>query len=159
MAYQVVPILDVYLEIAEVPLATPGWQCLNPMEMRQGLATRGKDRLIPGAAGVLPGKRRPTSTQRLLELVVNGELDWEGEPYTDGHEGLDANLMHLREFVTDPLGNGRDGGPLEAVLHLPDGSTSVGQVHVESFTWGYWGTDAQAAMTVTVLGPFESVGS
>lgn len=155
-----VVVTPVHVEINDVPLSTPAWECLNPMELRQGPPTRGRDRLIPGAAGVLPGRRRPAPATHVLELVVRGDVDWEGTPYEDGHEGCDANLAHLREFVTDPLGDNRDGSPLDAALHLPDGTTAVAQVHVESFRWSYWGVDAQAAMTVTVLsGSFEGGGS
>ncbi len=144
MSYEVVD--AVYVEINGVPSATPAWRCLNPMELRQGPPTRGRDRLIPGATGVLPGKRRAAPAQRVLEWLVNGDVDWEGTAYPDANDGLDENLMHLRDQVTDPRGD-----PIEAVLHLPDGSTVVGDVHVDSFEWGYWGSDARAAMTVTVL--------
>lgn len=153
MPYTVVT--PVHVEINDVPLSTPAWEVLNPMELRQGPPVRGTDRLIPGATGVLPGRRRAAPARHLLQIVIRDDVDWEGNAYPDRHEGLDANLMELREQVTDPRGD-----PVEAVLHLPDGSTVSAQVHVESFTWSYWSNGAAGVIDVTVLaGSFEGSGS
>jgi hypothetical protein len=147
--------MGAYVVINDVSLDTPAWICLNPMELRQGPPTRGTDRLIPGATGVLPGLRRAAPARRLLDIIIMGDVDEDGDPHDNPEVGLDVNLMTLRDSVTDPQGD-----PVEAELHLPDGSTAVAQVHVESFEWVYWGNDAKGVIDLTILsGSFVGGGS
>lgn len=123
-----------YISIAGVPLATPAWIHTNLFEFWSGLSTRGQDRVIPGAAGVLPYPRRPTITPRTIELVIFGDVNWEGTPQTDTRAGLWANVDHLRTNVTDPLVVG--DGTRELILYRPDGSAVSCSVQVEGFELG-----------------------
>jgi hypothetical protein len=123
-----------YCEIDGVPLNTPAWTHTNLFELWSGPTTRGTDRIIPGAAGALPYRRRATVRTVTLELVVYGDLAWDGTTYADARTGLFTNVGHLRTNVTDPTGIG--DGTRTMILHLPDGSTRSGDIHVEGFALG-----------------------
>lgn len=147
MSYEIVD--AVYLEIDGVPLSTPGWECLNPMDMRKGPATRGKDRVIPGAAGTRGKLRRPAPTKHQLQFVVVGDQSSDGTVNTDPVVGLDVNLQALRD-LTDATGIGVPAK--EAILHLPSGGTLSGDIHIELFDWQYEGPSAASAtMDITIL--------
>ena len=136
-----------HLEINSVPLATPAWSLANLFVMWSGPATRGQDRLIPGTTGALSNPRRPTVTSRTLLLDIFGDRDWEGASNADPRDGLWRNIAHLRANVTDP------GGDVTATLHLPDGTTVSGPVHIESFELGgdLGPHAARAAIDITIL--------
>lgn len=135
----------VHLTINGVPLSTPGWECLNPMALRQGPATRGQDRVIPRAPGVRPYRRRAAPRRHQLDLIVNGEYDGDGTRYANRPARLDANLQYLRDNVTDPTAT-----IPTAVLTLPSGATVAGLVQIEDFAWVYIGTDAIATIDVSI---------
>lgn len=150
---------DEYVEIDGVPLATPAWTLGNLFVVWAGPATRGEDRVIPGAAGRLPKPRRVDSRPVSLELVIVGDFDWDGTPVTDFREGLWLNVQHLRENVTDPTGVG--DGTRTMILHAPDGSTPSGQIHVETFELGGLGPNGlTATIDITIkAGALAEVGS
>ena len=120
-----------HLDIDGVPMSTTGWAHENLYELWSGPSTRGQDRTLPGAAGVRAYRRRATATRRQVQLVVWGDWDWNGARQDDPREGLKANIEHLRTNVTDPTIE--NPGTRVATLHLPDGSTKAGAIHVESF--------------------------
>lgn len=123
---------DEYVSIGDVPLATPAWVLENLFELWQGPETRGQDRILPGAAGVRPYRRRATVTRRSLQLSIFGDVDWEGNANADWRVGLQENIDHLRANVTDPIVTG--DGTRELDLHMPDGDVRSALVHVEAFT-------------------------
>lgn len=140
---------DEYVEINSVPLHTPAWCVGNLWVLWSGPETRGSDRLIPGAAGVRPYKRRATVTRRLLELSIFGDRDWNDVQYDGYREGLRANIQHLKTNVTNPFTTG--DGTRTAVLHLPDGSTATGSIHVVGFELGPLGpAGALATMEISI---------
>lgn len=142
---------DVYVTIGGVPLHTPAWTTRDPLVLFQGASTRGSDRIIPGAAGVRPYKRRATVTQRTLLMIVYGHKQPDGTENADQVAGLIENLRHLREHVADPTGIG--DGTLTAELHLPDTSTVSGAVHVERFEWENMAPGAAAAtLDLSIVG-------
>jgi len=120
-----------YLEINSIPLATPAWDCLNIHVLWQSPAIRGSDRLLPGAVGVRPRRRRVDVTKYTLELVIRGEQNWEGTYYASAATGLETNVYYLRSNVTDVYTSG--DGTRSATLHNPAGGTKTGYLHVESF--------------------------
>lgn len=121
-----------YVDIDGVPLQTPAWTLTNLEALWAGPATRGQDRVIPGAAGVRSYRRRPTVTRQALALVIFGEWDWAGTYNPNPRLGLEANVDHLRANVTDPILD--NPGTRIATLHLPSGATRTGAITVEDFT-------------------------
>lgn len=118
-----------YVTIDGVPLSTTGWHLLNLQVLWQGPDTRGQDRIIPGAAGVRPYPRRATVSRRTLELVIWGDMDWNGAATSDWRAGLQNNVDHLRDNVADPTVSG-DGTRL-IVMHMAAGGTRQARCHVE----------------------------
>lgn len=151
MSYSTEPLGGgVWLQIGSVVMNTPAWQVLNPMVLYQGPRARGKDRVIPGASGVRPGKRRPSVTQRSLEMLIRGDRAWDGSRHANEAIGLELNITHLRENLTDPDDGGGTRVAQTATLTLPSGSTVAGSLHIESFELDYWDTDALAVLDVTL---------
>lgn len=140
---------DEWLDIDGTPLATPAWEVIagGLLPLLQGPDVRGSDRLLPGVPGVIAYKRRATVTKRVIPLVIFADTDVEGEPYADSMEGLVANIDYLRANVSDPTGVG--DGTRTATLHLKDGSTRSGPVHVEALELG--GDDDQGVRAVLQL--------
>lgn len=138
-----------YLEIDGVPLATPAWEVAagGLLPLLQGPAIRGTDRLLPGVPGVKARKRRATVTLRSVPMKIFVDVDLDGDPYDDPAEGLTANVDYLRANVADPTNIG--DGTRTATLHLKDGSTRSGAVHVESLELG--GDDENAVLAVLTL--------
>lgn len=117
-----------YLEIASTPLATPAWRITSLVPLWASADVRGTDRLLPGAAGVRPNRRRPTVTRYALNMVIWGDRSREGTPYADVRIGLDTNIEALHAAIVDPPGT--DTGTRAAVWHTADGSTRTADVHV-----------------------------
>lgn len=120
--------LPSYLEIASIPLATPAWVVLDLLPLLDGTDVRGSDRLLPGVNGVKPYRRRNTVSVRTLELVIFGDEDQEGEPYSNHMDGLELNILYLRDNLLAPEESG--DGTVSAVLHLTGGSVLTADVHV-----------------------------
>lgn len=132
MAYADVPVER--LEIDGVPLNCAGWTHTNLWALWAGATTRGTDRIIPGATGILSKPRRATAARLQLAVEIFGHIAWDGTPYADHRLGLWTNVDHLRTNVTDPVTTG--DGTRTGVLYLPDGSTLTGPVTVEGFQLG-----------------------
>ena len=124
MAYDILS--TVYLEIDDIPLATPAWEITNLAPLLDGSEVRGSNRLIPGAAGVVAYPRRVTETRVLLPIEIRGYEDPEGDAYDDPFEGLEANLALLVDSLITP---GVDA-TRDAVLYLPSGGTRTGPVQI-----------------------------
>lgn len=138
-----------YLTIDGVPLQCAGWTHTNLWEMWSGPATRGTDRIIPGAVGILSKPRRATARRVQLAVTIFGDRAWDGTPYVDPRVGLWTNVDHLRTNVTDPVTTG--DGTRTAVLYLPDGSTVTGSVTVEAFTLGEgYGVAIPSTIDITI---------
>lgn len=125
MSYQVTS--GEWADIDDVPLHTPGWTCDNLFELWQGADTRGEPTIIPEADGGLANPIRPTPTRRELVVTVNGLDSWDGDPYDNHRDGLQANLAHLEQNVKARPDSGLTR---RLVLHLPDGATKEGDVQV-----------------------------
>jgi hypothetical protein len=121
-----------YAEVDGVPLATTAWALENLYELWQPAETRGQDRILPGAAGVRPYRRRATVTRRTLNLSIWGDVDWDGVAYDDWRVGLMLNIDHLRTGIVDATVTG-DGTRL-LDLHMPDGDVRSARIHVEGMS-------------------------
>ena len=116
---------DEYLEINDVPLATPAWEVLDLSPLWDVAGFRGDDRLIPQRDGEKPLRRRIAAMRVQVPLIVYGDADQDGMPYSEGRAGLRANLVYLEEaFMVPNLSNADGTWPL--VLHLPAGETLSG---------------------------------
>lgn len=146
-----------YVDLAEIPLATPAWECLNPGELLKAPPARGKNRVIPEAEGQRPMGREVDEAKRLLQVLIKGTHRWDGVKYTNPLGGLIENIDHLRDNVTDPFDN--PSGRI-AVVHYPNSAgtivTKTGDIIVESFEWDYWDSDALAVIECTIPGGYLS---
>lgn len=116
-----------YLEVNDVPLATPAWRILDLSALFGSPALRGSDDLIPGVAGVIPNPRRITVTTLALPMAIFGERDREGVAHPSVREGLMLNIDELLAQVAEPA---TGDGTVEAVWHRADGGTLTADVHV-----------------------------
>jgi hypothetical protein len=139
------------LTIDGVAMMCPAWIVLNLHELWQPANQRGDDRLIPGANGVLALKRRPTVTQRSLNMLISGSVDRTGSANANKLIGLQTNLDYLRANVVDPTGV--TDGTRSAVLTMPDGSTRTEPVHVTGLDFGDVREDGdwlRAVLTISI---------
>jgi hypothetical protein len=128
MAY--VTRLPQHLVINNVPMSTPAWEHLNLYALYSGANVRGQNRVMPGAVGVMPLRRRPTETNRTLQLAVYGNQSWDGTPYSDPIAGLATNIGHLLDNVVNTLLT-----PLSVVTAqiVGNGPTQVAAIQVLGF--------------------------
>lgn len=139
------------LTIGGVALNGPAWKVLNLLELWQPADQRGSDRLVPGTAGVLAQQRRETVTRRSLQMLIVGDINWEGTPQADKYEGLQSNVSYLVSTVVTPTGTG-DGTRL-AALTMPNGDVRNEYVHVVGFEFGNFREDAawlRAVLTISI---------
>lgn len=119
------------LTINSIPLMCPAWRVLNLQTLDSAADTRGTDVLIPGIAGVKARRRRTTATERSLELIIGGDVNWAGAPYANAFQGKKSNVRYLRYYVARPPVTA--AGTHSAVLTDADGSTVTRDVHVTGF--------------------------
>lgn len=100
---------DGTLTIGGVSMNCPAWMVGADEDGEGGLLdfitnveTRGENRILPGANGVIPYPRRPTETEHDIRLVVIGEVDRLGVAQADHTAGLVANLQYLMTNVVTP---------------------------------------------------------
>lgn len=94
---------------------------------------RGSDLVIPHAQGVRPRRRRRTSVQRELELLVAGDVDAAGDPYANYEVGIQSNFAVLDALTEDP---GTLTGTRSMTVTWPSSATSTKDVHVLEFIPG-----------------------
>lgn len=124
---------SVYFELDDVPSATPGWKCRNPLELfrpPQKRSTEGT--IIPGAHWRLPNDLWDDATTYILDWIVWGQFDHEGDAHSNAAVGIETNLAYLHDNV---IAVPDSGSTRECVLHLPSGDTMTGEAQVISFTY------------------------
>lgn len=128
------------LTLNGVPMKTRAWTCPDLTPLWMPTAVRGSDRLIPGAAGVIPFRRRRTVTQYALDFRISGMSDMDGTitPGTgngpEEFEQLEYNLDYLRQTVIDPRIVPNADGTIPGVLTMPSGDIRTANVHVLGYT-------------------------
>lgn len=120
-----------YLIVNSTPLATPAWRLTSLVPLWSSAEVRGSDRLLPGATGVRPFRRRPTVTRLVFPGVVFGDRNREGVAYPDGRTGLHTNLDALHTAIVEPPAT--DAGTHAATWVKP-GTDKTADVHVVAFT-------------------------
>lgn len=142
--------LATHLEINGVPLSTPAWEHTNLYTLLSAASVRGENVVMPGAVGVRPVRRRPTETNRTIDITVFGQQDWQGDDYEDPIMGLATNLAHLRANVVDTLATANS--VRTAVIFLPeDTMTAAIQVLGFEITEALSPGCVQASMDIAVL--------
>jgi hypothetical protein len=116
------------LTINSIALNGPAWDIPDLTALWIEATQRGEDRLIPGAVGVIPYRRRLTVTEHTLGMWIVGDTDRTGAANADAWIGLQANIEYLRANVVDPT-NLTDGTRV-ATLTMPNGSTRTANIHV-----------------------------
>jgi len=123
------------LTIGGVSLNRPAWAVAGDDRGNGGLFQllttvdlRGDDRIIPGAAGVVPFRRRQTVTRYSFRFLVTGAVDETGAVNADPIDGLADNLDYLWTNVLTPPAT--TTGTRTAVWTKPDASTVSAEVHV-----------------------------
>lgn len=155
MAFEVV--LPEYLEVNNVPLATPAWLFPNVDELQGDPNYRGSDRTVPLLAGDIPYPRRAGSTSYTLEGWIFGDADWEGTPYGSAREGLEANVEYLRTNVSAAIDTG--DGTVPAVLYTAT-QTLEADVHCGPLkVKGYAPNSHKATLRIDVPAGFFTVAS
>lgn len=135
-----------YLDIGGIPLCVEGaWEWLDLSPLWQGADKRGSDRLVPGAVGVVPYPRRATVSLRAIEGYIHGFRDYNGVPFADVRDGLEANVAFLQENIEETPATPADGTRV-ATLHLPSGATKTGDVHVLALRLSAFGPSAARAV-------------
>jgi hypothetical protein len=140
-----------YATINGVPVPSQIVDCTSLLELWHGADRRGRDRVIPGAAGVRRKRRRRTVTIRSLPLLINGRSDSDGIAVAaaDQRAELAANVAYLRAQWLDPLDSGDGTVPVE--LHLPGGSVVAGDAHCLALDLGtYHPTEVRAVLTLSL---------
>lgn len=140
---------DNYLELGGVPLNTPAWTHTNLADVLSAPELRGENRVIPGAVGVRPLRHRPNQTTRTVNLVVYGDVRWDGVRRADPVGGLAANLRYLMDNIVNPL---VPNTVRSATLHM--GTTTLSaDVQVLGFevTANYGPAVVEASMDVNFL--------
>ncbi len=132
------------LTLNGVPMKTKAWTCPDLTPLWMPTAIRGTDRIIPGASGVLPYRRRRTVTVYSLNFRVAGIADMHGVIVTgvgsasgngpEEFEQLEYNLNYLRQNVIDPRTSPNADGTVPGVLTMPSGQERLANVHVLGFT-------------------------
>lgn len=110
---------------------------------------RGKDRIVPTAAGVIPYPRRLTVTRHDLRLLVVGDVDQAGTPVADSADGLEANIEYIRTNVIAPVASST--GTRAATLVLPSAASRTADIHVlRAVTQSYLIRECEAVWIATI---------
>lgn len=139
---------DEYLVVNGITLCIRAFQITSLAALLDDAPLRGDDRIVPGATGVLPYKRRRTVSVRTLPLFVDGAWDRLDAAVANPRNGLIANLEWLKANLGIALASG--DGTVTAVWHRPDGSTKTAAVHVLGLI-GVQKTSPATAMTTLDL--------
>jgi hypothetical protein len=123
------------LTLGGVSMNRPAWMISADQNGNGGLFqiltnvdVRGQDRLLPGAAGVIPYRRRVTASSLTFRLVVTGDVDETGAENADATAGLVDNLEYLWDNVVVPVASST--GTRAAVWTPPNSSARTANVHV-----------------------------
>lgn len=86
---------------------------------------RGRNVVIPGAAGTRPKPRRVDESIYPMKLVIVGAVDDTGAVNSDVYEGLQENIAAVEAIIASPT---PPTATLSATLTMPDASTLTADV-------------------------------
>lgn len=126
---------DGTLTIGSVLMNRPAWAILGDDTGEGGLLhlwveteVRGDDRLLPGAAGIIPYQRRLAPARHDLRLLVTGDVNENGVANANSKTGLIANLNYIYANVIAPTGTG--DGTRAATLTATGITSRTANIHV-----------------------------
>ena len=112
-----------------IVLNRPAWDVHNLSPLWFGASVRGESTIMPTAEGRRSNPARLDEHTVDLLMVVRGDVDSAGVPYSDPWRGIDLNLGYLWDNVLQPIDSGR--GTRDATLVKPDGSNWAATVRTE----------------------------
>lgn len=110
----------------DVNLHSKWCRVLNFPEVLGSGPKRGSDRIIPHLAGVRAQRRRRTAAELVFELIVAGDQNAAGDPYSSYSIGLESNLNTLTALCDDPGGD----GTRTVTVTWPSTATSATPCHI-----------------------------
>jgi len=117
-----------YLEVNNVPLATPAWEVLDLSPLWGIGGLRGEDRVIPFADGKSPLRRVRDDWREVVPIVIYGDFDQNNVAQSNTRTGLQANIDYLRDNILTP--NTTDPGTWTLKLHMPDSTIRTAECFV-----------------------------
>lgn len=102
------------------------WNVLNPQILWLPTDERGSNVVISRARGRRAYPWRTDQSSYPLSLLVDGVLDWDGNPYANPWEGLETNLAYLYANVLIPPT--APTAVRAASLLMPSGETRIADV-------------------------------
>lgn len=127
-----------WIEFSGLPLATAAYRVRNPLLVIGGPGQAGSmRRLTRGRRRRYP--RYPTSTTVTLELVIFGQFNRLGTPYSDTAEGLALNANYLATNICAPVetGDGTRPGILHTATETFSGVAYVGPLQLGDPNGGF----------------------
>jgi hypothetical protein len=89
----------------------------------------GEDRKLPYLNGYVPYPRRLPPSRHDLRLLVNGDVNSSGTPFSDFQEGLATNLAAIRTGLFEGATPAADG-TLAASVTIPGWGTKTANIHM-----------------------------
>lgn len=107
------------------------WNFLDPTMLWAPFGARGENVVIPSTPGRFPEPWRLDQSTYDLQIVIDGDNDWNGDPYSNPWEGLETNLEYLvDELIIPPADVTVKTRP--ATLAMPSGAMRGADVQPRS---------------------------
>lgn len=144
-----------YFTIDNIPSHTPGWRCINTLELAKPAPKRGTQaRVLPGASGGRPQVLRDNWVERTINFHVYGRYDSNGTINASEIDGLQTNLDYLAaQWAAVPV---TSDSTRTCVLHRL-GATKSASVQVLDMDWDYEEMPVAATLLLRLLLPTGSL--
>lgn len=116
------------LTIGSTSMNNIAWDITDLTDLWFTVEQRGDDRLLPGATGAIPYRRRLAPARHDLTILIVGDVNESGTPFADAKVGLRTNLATLYTNVIAPTG--ATDGTRAATLTVPGASNRTASIHV-----------------------------
>lgn len=105
---------------------------------------RGEDRVLAGAAGVIPYRRYLDVTTHTLRIVIVGDVNSAGVANVDHTQGLFANIAYLTTNIITPVAT--MAGTRSATVAFPGQATRTAAIHAVKLSPTNYGLGDNAFM-------------
>lgn len=140
--------LTVEAGVTDLIIGTKACWCVN-LEVLYNEEHRGADLLVPGTAGVVANPRRLTVVRHILQLVIDGHYNSDGDLQADAHAQARTNIAEIKAG-TAPVSTG-DGTRLVTWTRPSDAVTA--SCHVGPLRMGERVSDSVLRATLDVSVP------
>lgn len=137
--------------ITSTLMCGPAWRPVSLEELWLPAPNRGKDRIIPGAAGAVAKPRRKDSRTVGVPLWISGAVNQAGTPNADPIEGFQANIDALNAGVVTPPT--LPTVTRTSTLTMPNAASRTAAIVVEDFEFTRedgFGAFGRAVLTITI---------